>query len=55
MSLIKMESENAVSEIKKQKPSIDAETQRKKQELNGLFEKEHKAWEEHIVNAVISE
>ncbi len=54
-SLIKKESENAEAEIKKEKASIDAETQRKKQELNGLFEKEHKSWEEHIVNAVISE
>lgn len=54
-SLIKKESENAEAEIKKEKASIDAEIQRKKQELNGLFEKEHKAWEEHIVNAVISE
>lgn len=54
-SLIKEESENAEAEIKKEKASIDAETQRKKQELNGLFEKEHKSWEEHIVNAVISE
>ena len=45
----------ADSEIKKEKESIKARTEQKKQELNALYESEHGAWETHIADAVISD
>jgi len=52
---IKREKALADGEIKKETERIKAAAEQKKQELNALYEKEHKAWEKHIADAVVSD